>query len=412
MLIFIIALIVFFITLWRREYGIATVVLLWPAYLLRTTMAGVPTTALELSIYALTAGWIVSGLKQRQVMWPSLPRYIVVALGLWIMAWILATVFSSDRQASLGALKAWLVDPLLFGLVMLATIRTAPQHTVLLRSVVMSGTFVSMAGLAQLVWFRDTLQDNRLSSFFYPVANYAAMFIGPVLILTVGWILWKQLSRGWWIAVGLMAAALILTVSFGGYFAVGVGALVFWWRWPNRRTKGLAMMAAAIIILLGIFVLSKTPYLAEKFTASDRSSSLVRTQIWRTSWQMIVEHPIVGIGPNAYEPVYRATIPKLYWPPLEWLVSQPHQLYFALWLETGLLGLVVFLGLISLWIKRVWLRVQNGDGSAVTAVAAMLAILAHGLVDTPYFKNDLSVLFVLIFILPFLVSEKNQIEKP
>ena len=52
-IILLIALAVFLITLWRREYGLAAVVVLWPAYLLRTTIVGVPTTALELSIYAL-----------------------------------------------------------------------------------------------------------------------------------------------------------------------------------------------------------------------------------------------------------------------------------------------------------------------------------------------------------------------
>lgn len=408
MLILIITAVVFLITLWRREYGVAAVVLLWPAYLLRTTIFGIPTTALELSIYALVVGWIVMSLNQKSFARPQLPRNILIFVGLWALAWIAATIFSQDRQASLGALKAWLVDPLLFGYVVLAIIGTARQRTILLQSVSLSGAMVALAGIAQLIWFRDTLQDNRLSSFFHPVANYAAMFLGPILILTVGWLLWKQLSRWWWIAVVVMAAALILTVSFGGYLAVGVGAFILWWRWPNRRAKGLAMIIAAVAILLGIFVLSKTPYLAEKFTSSDRSSALVRTQIWRTSVEMIKDRPFFGVGPNAFEPIYRATIPKLYWPPLEWLVSQPHQLYLALWLETGLLGLIVFFGLMTLWIKRVWRMARTGDEIAVTALAAMLAILAHGLVDTPYFKNDLALIFVLVFILPFLATEETH----
>lgn len=403
-----IAAVVFLITVWRREFGVAAVIILWPAYLLRTTIAGIPTTALELSIYALVVGWIVTGWKLKSFFWPRLPRSIYIFIGCWILAWIAATIFSQDRQASLGALKAWLIDPLLFGAVVLSVVRTARSRAVLFSSVALSGAIVAVAGLAQLVWWRDTLQDNRLSSFFHPVANYAAMFIGPILILTVGWLLWKQLSRWWWMAVVVMAAALVLTVSFGGYLAVGVGALIFWWRWPNRRAKGLAMMIGAVVLLLGIFLLSKTPYLAEKFMSSDRSSSLVRTQIWRTSWQMIVDHPLIGIGPNAFEPIYRATIPKLYWPPLEWLVSQPHQLYLALWLETGLLGLMAFLGLMAAWIKHVWSRVPSGDSLTITALAAMSAILAHGFVDTPYFKNDLSLIFVLVFILPFLVPEKSR----
>ena len=204
-----------------------------------------------------------------------------------------------------------------------------------------------------------------------------------------------------------MVVALALTVSFGGYLSLGVGLAVLWWRWPNRRAKGAALMIGAVVLFVGLFLLAKTPYLAEKFTASDRSSSLVRSQIWRTSVEMIKEHPLVGIGPNAYEPVYRATIPKLYYPPLEWLVSQPHQLYLALWLETGLLGLLSFLFLMVVWIKRLWPSVRAGNGLVISALASMLAILVHGFVDTPYFKNDLSVLLVFVLIIPLLVIDQK-----
>ncbi len=407
MSIIFISMAVFMITLWRREYGVAAVILLWPAYILRTTIFGIPTTALELSIYAVVIGWLFMSRSPRYFTWPKLPHWFHPLIILWIIAWVVATVFSQDQQASLGALKAWLIDPLLFGLVMFVVIQAAKQRLVVYKAVALSGTIVALAGLGQLIWWRNTLQDGRLSSFFHPVANYAAMFLGPILVLTVGWLLWKQLSRGWWIAVGLMTAAMILTVSFGGYLATGVGLFVYWWRWPNRRTKGFVMMIAVVVVVLGIFGLTKTPYLAEKINTSDRSSSLVRTQIWRTSWQMIIEHPVLGIGPNAFEPVYRATIPKLYFPPLEWLVSQPHQLYLALWLETGLLGLVTFLVFIVWWMKSLWTRIKKADGLAISAVAAMLAILVHGFVDTPYFKNDLALIYVFIFLLPLLAIAKE-----
>lgn len=402
-----ISVLVFLITLWRREYGLAAVILLWPAYLLRTTIDGIPTTALELAIYALVVGWIVTSVRLHKFVWPKLPRHMAWLIGLWVLAWVLATVFSTDHQASLGALKAWLIDPLLFGAVLLSTIRSSRQRRIVQSAVTLSGVMVAVAGLAQLVWWRDTLQDGRLSSFFHPVANYAAMYLGPILVLTVGWLLWKQLHKGWWIAAGVMSIALALTVSFGGYVAVGVGAFMYWWRWPNRRTKGVAMMIAAVTLLLGIFILTKTPYLAEKFNTSDRSSSLVRTQIWRTSVEMIKERPLFGVGPNAYEAVYRATIPKLYWPPLEWLVAQPHQLYLALWLETGLLGLLVFLVLMTVWFKALWSKIKLGDATSIISAATMLAILAHGFADTPLFKNDLMLLFVIIVLLPFLGSEKK-----
>lgn len=188
--------------------------------------------------------------------------------------------------------------------------------------------------------------------------------------------------------------------------------LMLWWRWPVRRTRIIALLAGVVIAGTAWFALSQTPYLAEKFKTTDRSSSLVRTQIWRTSWEMIKERPWFGVGPNAYESIYRQTIPELYWPPLEWLVSQPHNLYLALWLETGPLGLISFLALVILWMRRLWRRVLARDAIAIASLSAMAAILAHGFVDTPYFKNDLSLLFALVLLMPLLEIEGYKQTNP
>ena len=39
--------------------------------------------------------------------------------------------------------------------------------------------------------------------------------------------------------------------------------------------------------------------------------------------------------------------------------------------------------------------------------AALVALIIHGLVDTPYFKNDLSVLFWVLIVLTMLGSSKK-----
>jgi hypothetical protein len=45
-------------------------------------------------------------------------------------------------------------------------------------------------------------------------------------------------------------------------------------------------------------------------------------------------------------------------------------------------------------------------------LAAMTAILVHGLVDTPYFKNDLAMMFWLILIIPWLLPDVNISNPP
>ena len=76
----------------------------------------------------------------------------------------------------------------------------------------------------------------------------------------------------------------------------------------------------------------------------------------------------------------------------------------AFWLNLGLLGLVAFFWLVGEAVRRVWhelkkfahAKVCSVGWLKVTAFLMLLIILVHGLFDTPYFKNDLALLFWLI----------------
>jgi O-antigen ligase len=106
---------------------------------------------------------------------------------------------------------------------------------------------------------------------------------------------------------------------------------------------------------------------------------------------MMRHHEIFGIGLSNYD---RAMGP--YWLDLT-RVIYPHNILLNFWTVTGVLGVVAFFWILiaALWTTwrgwraaaREWAPVQLG------VFLALLAVLAHGLVDVPYFKNDLSLEF-------------------
>jgi O-antigen ligase len=79
-----------------------------------------------------------------------------------------------------------------------------------------------------------------------------------------------------------------------------------------------------------------------------------------------------------------------------------------LWLETGLLGLLVFLVSMVLWFRAVAKKAKQQHAASVLGLAAMTAILIHGLVDTPLFKNDLMIIFFLVLAIPFLHTKSEE----
>ena len=76
------------------------------------------------------------------------------------------------------------------------------------------------------------------------------------------------------------------------------------------------------------------------------------------------------------------------------------------WLTTGVLGILGFLGVLG---YVIWLGLKNPNPLKNIVLAGLAVIILQGLVDTPYFKNDLSVLFWLV-LGNMLILNKGQIE--
>ena len=106
---------------------------------------------------------------------------------------------------------------------------------------------------------------------------------------------------------------------------------------------------------------------------------------------------MLGAGLNAYQSTmapYRLADRNLRPEPY------PHNIFLTTWTELGLLGLVAFTWLFAMLLIAPWRALSRssliykpilwGTGTAF----AML--LVHGLVDSPYWKNDLSVEFWIL----------------
>ena len=80
----------------------------------------------------------------------------------------------------------------------------------------------------------------------------------------------------------------------------------------------------------------------------------------------------------------------------------PHNLLLAVWVELGLAGLLIFLTILYQFFRACFSPPHGGRGNArgwglrAGLVVALSVILIHGLVDVPYFKNDLAMLFWVI----------------
>jgi O-antigen ligase len=160
-----------------------------------------------------------------------------------------------------------------------------------------------------------------------------------------------------WLNIGLMlvfALAMILSGTRGSWVAT-IGAILVVY---VPRLKPRQYLALAITVILGIVVAFQIPVISEfiRYRTSDAVSSggAGRTNIWLVSWQMYLEHPVVGIGWRMTEYVMniehieraRQNITWEAWGGGGFEPRLTHNIYLQTLLELGIIGFIFFM----LWI--------------------------------------------------------------
>ncbi len=158
-------------------------------------------------------------------------------------------------------------------------------------------------------------------------------------------------------AVGMLILPLVVLLSqsrgaFIALLAVVAIALRGYW----RRGKLLLGAAAAIVVLvfatpdsvwkrLGTIKDVTSEQTAVK--ADDEGSARQRMEIWKVSSTVFAENPLLGVGLGAYPPVHFVTAQRSNFDPTARGARDNHSTYLNLLAETGLPGLLLFLGVVG-----------------------------------------------------------------
>ncbi|MBI3495397.1 O-antigen ligase family protein [Candidatus Berkelbacteria bacterium] len=247
--------------------------------------------------------------------------------------------------------------------------------------------------------------DGRALSVFAldPTANpnFLALFLVPIAAFTLAQLTDLQKQQFiLWPALLLNFIAIVLSRSRGGILGLTLGILfVLLTRFKKNLWGRVGIVVIVMLVVTGIY--RSLPNLAATPNSGRiASSNNIRYEIWKTTREMLASpKPIfVGFGLGNYQQTFTEfTKDRVNYP--EFIAPEaltPHNLVLALWANGGLLMVMSFIWLIVVAFKK-----RGG----LAAQSALIALLGHGLVDTPYFKNDLSVLFWIIIVL-IMISGK------
>ena len=363
-----------------------------PAYVIRWHVGPLPTTLLELALLATIAVFALETIQQREgIHWRG---PLTVPAAVFIAAGAVSVLVSGDHRAALGLYRAYFIEPAAFFLIV-ATIASSRWRVGLI--LLGFGVGGAVAAVLNAAIVLDALRHHVLDLSttppvaIYQTANAVSLYLVPLVAMAASLVLYgKGRAVRWLSGLFLMLAlpACLLSFSRGGYLALGaVGlGLAISHRWARLLVP--AVIAAGLAISQVPLIRARIAY--ELHTVPGNTLDF-RIRIWEQTLRMMSHHPVLGIGLSYYQ---QAMGP--FWQDLP-RVIYPHNIVLNFWTVTGLPGLFAF-GWLTVrafvlgW--RGWrvheLRWRPYD---LGVILVLVAMFAHGLVDVPFFKNDLSLEF-------------------
>ncbi len=382
-----------------------------PTYIIRFNIGPLPSTLLEVSFFALVIGWVVTSQKNDsekfKIFIASHKRLFVLLVFLLLFSFIGActSMIGAENPVQkliygIGEWRALFFEPILL-FAILITRRELLEQKKMILSLVGAAVLVSTIAIIQKftgLLFPPSLWDDQLFgrvTSIFTSANAIGLFTVPILFLSL-----LVLKRAYyiWAGVVIILLANVFSISQGAWIAIGAGVLVYLFMLGYKKIS----IAIAIIGVVGSLVL---PGMKEAVLFQDQAGKN-RLTVWSHTAEYLIETPknfIVGSGiRNFYDAIQKPWHNPKTLEPLKY----PHNIILNFWTEIGLLGMLSFVGiLVSLFVFT--FKIKDTQKKAAY-IAALTALVVHGLVDVPYFKNDLAMLF---WILVFLVVGSQSLDK-
>jgi putative inorganic carbon (HCO3(-)) transporter len=284
--------------------------------------------------------------------------------------------------------------------------------------------FVSMYGIRQWIygapalatWVDPTSSLSKTTRVYSYLGNpnlLAGYLIPAVILSCVAIFVWQ----GWFqkaLAVTIFAvngASLVFTFSRGGWIGLVAASLVliallyYWWsiRMPVFwQIWSPWIILGTIATVFGLGMIFVEPF-RERFLSifADRkdSSNNFRRNVWTGVFDMIRARPLIGIGPghNAFNqryPIYQ--VPGF-------SALSAYSIFLETIVETGFIGLACFIWLLIVSFNTALVQLQRLRAIQrvdafwlIGAIAAMIGMLAHGLVDTVWYRPEVNTLWWLM----------------
>jgi O-antigen ligase len=218
------------------------------------------------------------------------------------------------------------------------------------------------------------------------LATYLMVII-PVL---TGWSLTlrRVLRPAAWMLILVLLACFVRTEALGAGVGLAVALIALTACRPIRR---LAIAGLLIGALAAGIVLARNPQWSGALSPNE-IGKIDRLVMWQAGMGMVHDRPVLGLGLNTFMANYLT-----YWVGGEYQPRYAHNCYLQVAAETGLVGLVTFLGLLLSLGARLWAGVlqptERRHVMAAGCLVGLAAFAAQAAIDTNFYALRQAALF-------------------
>jgi O-antigen ligase len=326
-----------------------------------------------------------------------------IPLLLFILVRIASVFFSIDRPASMHALHTEI--PYYFLFYAITQQRTFIQER-FVKSLIWMFVFGGIIGCCYgitSVLFGQQARAESITSGYYTFGSFLAAILAILLVLGRS----KMFDAKRWIWYGLViviAAGLILTMNrihWGIMILLFIGVGIF----QERK------LLVTIILLFGLIVFI-SPSVSSRFeqTVHFTDNLSGRDILWKGASTVWSNHPLLGYGPGTFNEVF-----PFHNDLQDAKVGGWHNDYIQVTIESGLLGLMIFLWLIYTIYIQLFLNVRRMKGNKekirilLSLVVGMSTIFISSLTGSGFLDFLIRIMFVflLAMISSLILNEKN-----
>ncbi len=398
------------------SYLILLTFLLAPAYALRFNLLNYPTDALMVWVILLWLVFFIYLIAKKHFVnfyafKKSLDRKLLLFIGLFFLAGIISLFVKGIDRAKLGQFIVLFLQPISVFFIAGFIFQKIPKtkNYLLFTAyclLALAGLFAilqyfTLLGLPPTFWGNSVEPKRAVSFFVHP--NFYALWSAPLLALLIpdasSAIQNLRVNRQLLIVNFLKALSwiigcigLLFSFSRAGWLGLGVAVLVYLIVAADKNIRKMALYA---VIVAAIIIIS-VPNLRWRFLLPlyGEKSAVSRLSLWTTGTKAIKESPLTGLGLTGFSKNWERLNTD---PGLTDTHNFPHNIFLDFWVETGILGLISFIGIAAFGIYRGFKNRQ--DLIKLGVALFLIAMIVQGQIDNPYFKNDLAMVFWMALVL-------------